>query len=812
MKKPKLFLLFLLSLMLSVTAWADEIKVSTDESTPEHVYAIHGGPQNQSVYWGSLGGNVGVSNAALFAFYSYSSTSTSTSTETSTSTSTETNTETSTDLFYIYNITDKTYLSYDQSSIGNGRNKVISAASQTAAKPWKITAVSTNSEYFQMQPVTSDNTAADYYANWKDGVDNITHTSMGFWQTGGSADNGSAWKLEVAEDVTCTLTAEDNTTKIYTKKGTKGSVIYWQWDGSLSDIINLTEEKWGEDNSTYTANIKTSANKYMYGSPSGKICYIYASGTAVKTQLNSLPTNETYKNWEWQFVPTFDSETLCFKIKNMNEEKYIVTSSSASNTDLTLGEESNATKYVYGSVNGGYGFSDKANTDVYISVATSTAGEKNAGAWKNTSTNHKGVNLTFVTPADFDDLKTKLTTAAETAKSIELSTELGKYCTNQTFTDAKTKAAEIIAGTTYATASEFQTLINNLSTSALTVNVPQSGKFYTLFCPSSSLYVLSTSSTAKTDRLATAKESDNNAADRIFYFDGTNMMGYNDGYYAGLSNNFLGRAAVGSTNGTSFAFSSASVADGTLYVKFNSSRYLNAGTEGYVDAGGGTTGNNAEAYCFTVTEVTELPLTIGANGWSSFSAPVDVKAPSDVKVYYAPTAPSDGKLVLEELDGDVIPAKTGVLVSGEEGTTVKFSTETGDATANTLEGNMLQCNWYVNAVGTNVDDDETAKTDGLYAFATNTNTKVSGFMKLLTKITLPGHKCYLNAATAVSPSTGSAQFIPISLTDDPTGIESAETTTVSDSNAPIYDLQGRKVASTTKGGMYIQNGKVFIAM
>jgi hypothetical protein len=85
-------------------------------------------------------------------------------------------------------------------------------------------------------------------------------------------------------------------------------------------------------------------------------------------------------------------------------------------------------------------------------------------------------------------------------------------------------------------------------------------------------------------------------------------------------------------------------------------------------------------------------------------------------------------------------------------------------------------------------------------------------MKLLTKITLLGHKCYLNTATAVSPSTGSAQFIPISLTDDPTGIESAETTTVSDSNAPIYDLQGRKVASTTKGGMYIQNGKVFIAM
>ena len=791
MKKPKLFLLFLLSLMLSVTAWADEIQVSTNKSTPEHVYAIHGGPKNQSVYWGSLGGNVGVNSAAFFAFYSSGNT----------------------NEYYIYNVTDKKYLSYDQSSIENGQNKVISADTDTDAKPWKITAISTSSEYFQMQPITTENEAAIIYANWKGGVENTTHTSMGLWEDDGSTDGGSAWKLEVAEDYTCTLTAEDNTTVTYTKKATKGKTIYWQWDGSLSDIINLTDEKWGDDNSTYTANIKTSAKKYMYGSPSGKICYIYASGTAVKTQLNYLPTNETYKNWEWQFVPTFDSETLCFKIKNMNEGKYIVTSSAS----LTLGEESSATKYVYGSVNGGYGFSDKSNTNVYISVGSSTAGEKNAEAWTKANTTHKGVNLTFVTPTDFDALMTDLKTAKEAADKIELSTELGKYCATTTFTTAKTDAASVIAETKYLTASEFKTLISKLSTSALTVNVPQSGKYYTFKCVKGNRYILSTLSAATNmkDRLATSAENADVTADCIFYFNESSLVGYNNGYYISKNSSgsgFPGHKDAGSTSGTTFTFVSGNVSEGSLCINFeNNTRGVYGAKDGYIDAQGANS-TTEEACRFIVTEVTELPLTIGANGWSSFSAPVAVSVPNEVKAYYAPNDPAENKLVLEEITNGIIPANTGVVIKGTEGATVNFSTNiTGTATD--LSNNKLVCNWCANKIGTG---ESTNTTDGLYAFATKTNSatgaKTTGFMKLLTKITLPGHKCYLNAATAISPSTGSAQFIPISLTDDPTGIESAETTTVSGSDAPVYDLQGRKVNGTKKGGMYIQNGKVFIAM
>ncbi|MBQ2365884.1 MAG: hypothetical protein II293_01860, partial [Bacteroidaceae bacterium] len=44
--------------------------------------------------------------------------------------------------------------------------------------------------------------------------------------------------------------------------------------------------------------------------------------------------------------------------------------------------------------------------------------------------------------------------------------------------------------------------------------------------------------------------------------------------------------------------------------------------------------------------------------------------------------------------------------------------------------------------------------------------------------------------------------------DEAAGIE--KVTVEYDSNAPIYDLSGRRVMQTVKGGVYIQNGKKFI--
>ena len=356
-------------------------------------------------------------------------------------------------------------------------------------------------------------------------------------------------------------------------------------------------------------------------------------------------------------------------------------------------------------------------------------------------------------------------------------------------------------------------------------DMPQPGKFYTIRETTTSQYLTSEVAESNSDRLAMQKNLTNptaaEEAARIFYFTGTHLLGYANGRFVGISSDYmLNQAAVGSV-GTSLYFNKVSGTSAEIYnvvyyyltdvdyQKVQNDRYLYGARDGYAD-GASAPGEDATGYKFYVEEVTSLPLTIGSNGWSTFSAPVKVallsETDQEAAVYYAPSSPEDGKLMLEEL-GNLIPANTGVIIKGTEGETVYLTTQVPEDEV-VIESNTL----VPNVVATSLTG---SSSDGNYAFATNTSTMVSGFMKLLTKITLDGHKCWLqlsNAAVSTDPSAASAQFVPIALADDPTGIEAAETTTVSDSDAPVYDLQGRKVNATKKGGMYIQNGKVFIAM
>ena len=63
------------------------------------------------------------------------------------------------------------------------------------------------------------------------------------------------------------------------------------------------------------------------------------------------------------------------------------------------------------------------------------------------------------------------------------------------------------------------------------------------------------------------------------------------------------------------------------------------------------------------------------------------------------------------------------------------------------------------------------------------------------------NKAYLEAA---------ARAMKLVFDGDVTGIENVMGE-AADANAPIYDLTGRRVMKAVKGGLYIQNGKKFIA-
>lgn len=631
-----------------------------------------------------------------------------------------------------------------------------------------------------------------------------------------AVDDGSQFAIEEAVDIapqTISFTIKDQNGTTYTGsfQGSINSETYGDVP-PMTGVSNVSYDnpKWNTDNLTLTADIRfpfTLEPTYITGEPNGRLCYFYAKDDAVKTRVysdaGSLPTNQLGENdkWKWQIVPFFKDNAFSFSIKNLSENKYIVTSSDTL-ASLTLGEEANATKYSYAptNINNGYGFCDVKNPNVFITVYSQQNGERDAMAWIK-SGGHRGSNLRFHTPADFAALMSALSAANTDAASYMIGSGTGEYSDpNGAFEAAKTKAASVIAGTEYATAAQFDAYMKELSTAkSLTINQPVAG-FYYIKNKGTQTYVKG----EKADDTLTPMQAD---ADKnaIFYIDADkNIMAYENGAY--WKNVY--RFGVGDFSDTYYG--SLSYKHSWEFSKGNSAkqyqlRYGNDAEGRYYAIGGSETTDYSEAAptddngSWELVPVTTLPLSIGTNGWATFSAPVAVTVPSDVQAFYVNKEPSDGKVILSEVNG-AVPANQGIIVKGTDGSTVNISTEVGGTEAD-LSDNKLVANVEAKSISGTVGD-------GVYAFATNKNVTpyVTGFMKLLTTITLPGHKCYLVSTGSAS----SARFMPIFTEDDFTGIDGVENPSDSQA-AQVYDLQGRKVYGVEKGRMYIQNGKIFIA-
>ncbi|MGN1213344.1 MAG: hypothetical protein ACI4TR_00460, partial [Bacteroidaceae bacterium] len=305
---------------------------------------------------------------------------------------------------------------------------------------------------------------------------------------------------------------------------------------------------------------------------------------------------------------------------------------------------------------------------------------------------------------------------------------------------------------------------------------------------------------------STAKLQEEQNVDAIFYIDADkNIMAYGNGaYWKGVYRLGIGEFSdnVGTyTYKHPWEFSEGNFVGGYLL------RYGND-TEGkyYATAGSSTsTGYSSAAPSddngsWELIPVATLPLTIGTNGWATFSAPVNVALPAEgTKAFYVKSGNQieNNALTLDDVEGN-IPANQGVIIKGTQGDVINITILEDAVTTADLTGNQLVANVDANSI-TGTESDE------IYAFATYQSK--TGFMKLKTTITLGGHKCYLN----LTNSTGSSSFLSLVVDDedDLTGAESIEAET--QEKAPVYDLFGRKVNETRKGGLYIRNGKKFIA-
>lgn len=183
------------------------------------------------------------------------------------------------------------------------------------------------------------------------------------------------------------------------------------------------------------------------------------------------------------------------------------------------------------------------------------------------------------------------------------------------------------------------------------------------------------------------------------------------------------------------------------------------------------------------------PLTsfsIGSIGMATFSADVAVKVPAGIEAYYATLNGAKTAITLTKIDDGIIPANTGVIIKGNEGTVVEFTATT---TANSV----------TSALSANVS--ATTLAAGDYVLYNNNGT--AEFRKV-TATQLAANKAFLPASAIAGAPSLSISFDGMGNT---TGISNVQKTVVEDNR--IYNLNGQEVKNAGKG-IFIKNGKKYI--
>ena len=185
----------------------------------------------------------------------------------------------------------------------------------------------------------------------------------------------------------------------------------------------------------------------------------------------------------------------------------------------------------------------------------------------------------------------------------------------------------------------------------------------------------------------------------------------------------------------------------------------------------------------------------GVNNLATFSAPFATVVPEGVTAYYVETTDRDeSTATMKAIEaGKAIPANAGVILTsttGDEATMIPATTET----AADLTGNRL---------GNSAGADKTIAA-GDNAYILSAVDGQTAFYKGKANTTLGMNKAYLTLNEAGAPEAISMNF-----GGNVTGIN--QIVNAEQNNAPVYDLTGRRVVRTVKGGLYIKGGNKFIA-
>lgn len=602
-------------------------------------------------------------------------------------------------------------------------------------------------------------------------------------------------------------------TGIKLEDGNKGSYSYKGPHKELTPV---------DANSTYPTSIYFSEGLYTPNTSGAQSTnHQYGSYTAAAYWANA---NAATTKWSFESV----------SVENKGVYTVTVTGSADGYVTRTATSEH--------AFNGGFFIAASGST---ISADDLTAGTVE-GFTSNVSVDASTKTITVTYAADFTTWTSNLNEAKAVLSSKRIGYPVESSTAYATFKSALDELSKITAeNLAPAKFTELETAVSAFKLSSDNIRMPEDGKAYTITAVSkagvksymnyaASGYTLKSTDAAdnssypETAKFVCHKLEDgkyvfvNNDGKFLTYKGGYNAAvngnkGYTDGYTK-VEYSYTDKAGASQT--TSFypqLFTLSKLANGSnasgvddAYLCLLSQRANNdnaANNVYYViksnsnfDAGSAPYFNDTYSSAFLFEEVS-YPNTVtfnavsdveGVSHLATFSAPFATVIPTGVKAYYVSTA-DNSQATMKAVEGEAIPAKTGVLLTSESADAVTMVPAT-DETLATIENNKLG-----NSAGT-------AKTIAAddHAYILSAVDGQTAFYKGKVGTTLGMNKAYLTLDAA-----GAVEAISMNFGGNVTGIN--QIVNAEQNNAPVYDLTGRRVVRTVKGGLYIKGGNKFIA-
>ena len=334
----------------------------------------------------------------------------------------------------------------------------------------------------------------------------------------------------------------------------------------------------------------------------------------------------------------------------------------------------------------------------------------------------------------------------------------------------------------------------NTSIAAGGINQLQAGKYYRLYSPLYNKYIAPTTSAPT---VLYGNTSDENNAGTIVQFvaDGDKYQLMTQGKYWGVITRSQATNLVdadGSKGSYALTHSGANcrLQDQSSTNNANYRFVHVAASLGDKIVGWEASADASQWYIIPANTIEVTLTNVGESNYATAYLPFAVQG-SDL---YTGEISADKTALTMTAQTNAVPAQTGLVIKSDNPTVTLTICDSADpVSANSLIGSL------------------TPVTENLSNYLVlgkgNTSNSIGFFAPSASLTSIAANKAYLNASDVAS---GESSAIALNFGGTSTAILDVVNGTL-ESNAPVFDLSGRRVMKTVKGSLYIQNGKKFIA-